>query len=98
MTEAIPLIRTKLNRPPLQADLVSRSRLYDRLNNHWRQRPLTLISAPAGYGKTTLASSWLETLDIPVAWLSLDEADSDLFVFLIYLIAAVRTIRLAQMQ
>jgi LuxR family maltose regulon positive regulatory protein len=52
---------------------------------------LTLVSAPAGYGKSTLVSSWLETLDCPAIWLSLDENDSDLAVFLSYFIAAIQT-------
>ena len=56
-----------------------------------RLPPLTLVSAPAGYGKTTLISHWLETLDRPSAWLSLDEDDDDLILFLTYLLAAIET-------
>ena len=54
-------------------------------------RKLTLISAPAGFGKTTLVSDWLRQLDVPAAWLSLDEDDNDPTRFLAYLIAALQT-------
>ncbi len=77
----VPILRTKLYRPPVAADIVWRRRLHSRLDEG-RHRPLTLVSAPAGYGKSTLVSHWLETLDEPCAWLSLDEADGDLRVFL----------------
>lgn len=90
MVEALPLLRTKLYRPPVQADFIHRSRLVDQLNDHWRQRPLTLVSASAGYGKTTLVSSWLAMIEAPVAWLSLEDTDSDLNVFFDYLIASIR--------
>ena len=53
---------------------------------------LTLVIAPAGYGKTTLLSTWLENSVVPSAWLSLDEHDNDLVVFVSYLVAAVRTL------
>src|SRR5690606_34710468 len=53
---------------------------------------LTLISASAGFGKTTLVSEWLAGGGLPVAWLSLDEGDSDLTRFLTYLIAALQTV------
>ena len=56
-----------------------------------RKRPLTLISAPAGYGKSMLASMWLQTSDLPGGWLSLDESDNDLDSFVSYLLAAVET-------
>jgi LuxR family maltose regulon positive regulatory protein len=55
-------------------------------------RKLTLISAPAGFGKTTLLSNWVGRLDLPVAWVSLDEGDSDQTSFLVYLVAALQTI------
>jgi len=60
--------------------------------SHVLSRPLTLISAPAGYGKTTLASAWLEGLDHPKAWLSLDENDNHLEAFLAYFLATVQSI------
>ena len=85
------LLRTKLHRPRLTADLVHRPRLKEALNNGL-DRPLILVAAPAGFGKSTLLSAWLETLDRPHAWLSLDESDNDLGVFLAYFLAAVQTI------
>ena len=87
-TESLPLLNTKLYRPPVTPDLEQRARLVERLQRD-RQRPLTLISAPAGYGKTMLASMWLESCGCPSAWLSLDEADNDLHSFVSYLLAAV---------
>jgi LuxR family maltose regulon positive regulatory protein len=54
--------------------------------------PLTLVSAPAGYGKSTMISAWLESVDFPSAWLTLDEQDNDLGDFLRYLVAAVQNI------
>ena len=85
------IIHTKLNRPLVPRELVTRSKLIERLNQQ-RQRPLTLVVAPAGYGKSTLLSSWLESLtDQPSAWLSLDEYDNDLGSFVTYFLAAVQT-------
>lgn len=85
------LIQTKFQRPVLGPDLLPRTQLIDRLENG-RYRKLTLISAPAGYGKSTLASAWLEVCHCPSAWLTLDKQDSDLSVFLSYVIGAVRSI------
>jgi LuxR family maltose regulon positive regulatory protein len=84
-----PLIQTKLHRPPLPVDLVTRLRLTEWLDSR-SMRPLTLVSAPAGYGKSTLAKCWLESLDCPKAWISLDERDDDLVVFLSYFLAALQ--------
>ena len=67
-----------------------RQRVRERLD-HGLDRPLTLVCAPAGYGKTTLLSDWLASRGYPHAWLSLDESDSDLAIFLSYFVAAVRT-------
>jgi LuxR family maltose regulon positive regulatory protein len=91
------LLTTKLYIPPLRPELVSRPRLIDQLNAAMR-RKLTLISAPAGYGKTTLLSEWIYqnrdglTPPLPVAWLSLDKADNDPIRFLSYLIGGAQTI------
>lgn len=90
MTEALPLIQTKLYVPPVQADFVHRQRLFDLLNAHWNTRPLTLISAPAGYGKSVLASMWLDSCDYPRGWISLDETDNHLHTFISYLLAAIK--------
>ncbi len=90
-TTTIPIIRTKLQRPPIVGDHVHRSHLLERLDQRI-QRPLTLVTAPAGYGKSTLVSCWLGACDLPSAWLSLDETDNDLHLFLSYLLAAVQTV------
>src|SRR5262249_22180918 len=82
---------TKLYSPPPRPKLVPRPRLLERLNAEL-QRKLTLISAPAGFGKTTLVSEWLAGCPRPVAWLSLDEGDNDPARFLTYLVAALQTV------
>ncbi len=87
----IPVISTKLHRPPVARDFVCREGLRDMLNGN-AEHPLTLVSAPAGYGKSSIVSHWLETCDHPSAWLSLDETDSDVSMFLVYVVAAVRTV------
>ena len=81
----ISLLRTKLYVPPLRPELVSRPRLIERLNAGLHHK-LTLISAPAGFGKTTLLSEWVAGCGprTRVAWLSLDEGDNDLAQFLGY--------------
>jgi LuxR family maltose regulon positive regulatory protein len=81
---------TKLNRPLVGRDVVRRARVPERLERSL-DGPLTLVCAPAGYGKTTLLSNWLASSGHRYAWLSLDEEDSDLAVFLSYFVAAVRT-------
>ncbi|MEA3336391.1 MAG: LuxR C-terminal-related transcriptional regulator [Chloroflexota bacterium] len=85
------LLNTKLYPPRIAGDLVPRPRLIDKLTQG-KDRRLTVVSAPAGYGKTTLVRVWLETVDRPYAWLSLDEQDSDLATFVSYIIAALRTV------
>ncbi|MFC1996140.1 LuxR C-terminal-related transcriptional regulator [Chloroflexota bacterium] len=85
-----PIIQTKMYRPPLLVDFIPRPQLLAQLDG-WQQRPLTLVSAPAGYGKSTLVSSWIESLDDPAAWLSLDENDNDLELFLTYFLTCVQT-------
>jgi LuxR family maltose regulon positive regulatory protein len=86
-----PILTTKLYIPLPRPNVVLRPRLSERLNAGLH-RKLTLISAPAGFGKTTLVSAWLALCGRPVAWLSLDEGDSDPTRFLTYLVAAVQTI------
>ena len=86
-----PLLATKLYIPPPRPNAVPRSRLIARLNEGLH-RKLTLIAAPAGFGKTTLACEWLAGMQHPTAWLSLDEGDNDLQRFLTYLVAALQTI------
>ena len=86
-----PILATKLYIPPPRPGVVPRPRLTDRLNEGLHRR-LTLISAPAGFGKTTLISEWIAGCGRPAAWLSLDEGDNDTTRFLSYLVAALRTI------
>ncbi|MDQ5854715.1 MAG: helix-turn-helix transcriptional regulator, partial [Chloroflexota bacterium] len=88
---APPILATKLYIPPPRPHAVLRSCLIERLNAGLH-RKLTLISAPAGFGKSTLVSAWVTGCGRPVAWLSLDEGDSDPTRFLTYLVAAVQTI------
>ena len=92
-----PILATKLYRPPPRPKAVLRPNLIERLNEGLRQnqgfgRKLTLISAPAGFGKTTLVSEWVAGCKQPVAWLSLDEGDNDPTCFLTYLVAALQTV------
>ena len=96
-----PLLQTKLYVPPVRPELVSRPRLIERLKAGLH-RKLTLVSAPAGFGKTTLVSEWVDNLRLDAAtesqivngtaWLSLDESDNDPTRFLAYFIAALQTI------
>ena len=90
-----PLLTTKLYVPPTRAQLISRPRLIERLAEGLT-RPLTLISAPAGAGKTTLIGEWRASdagRAYSLAWLSLDSEDNDPTRFLTYLIAALQTLR-----
>jgi len=91
------LLQTKLSIPPLRNVTVMRNRMFSYLDDDLLQgreftRKLTLVSAPAGYGKTTLVAEWLRAAGLPVAWLSLDEADNDPNRFMAYLIATVQSI------
>ncbi|WP_204137618.1 LuxR C-terminal-related transcriptional regulator [Halomicronema sp. CCY15110] len=90
-TSNLLLLETKLYRPQWSADLVSRPRLLDRITP---QRKLTLISAPAGFGKTTLLAEWIAAVPHrPVAWVSLDPGDNDPAVFWTYLVTALQMIQ-----
>ena len=82
------LIRTKLHRPRVLADLVCRGRLH-RLMDRGLETTVTLVSAPAGYGKSVLVSHWADSIEPPVAWISLDASDGDPAQFLAYLAAAL---------
>ena len=86
-----PLLATKLYRPRPSHDVVVRPRLVERLDQGLT-RPLTLISAPAGFGKTTLLASWLNHLPLPSAWLTLDVHDDAPGPFLRYFVAALQRI------
>jgi LuxR family maltose regulon positive regulatory protein len=91
MTDSLTpsLISTKIQRPRVGRRLVARPRLVEQLNP---PNSLTFILAPAGYGKTTLLSTWLETCHMPTAWLSLDEHDNDLAVFVTGLAEALQSV------
>src|SRR5205085_4431290 len=89
-----PILATKLYLPRLRPNVVSRPRLLERLDEGLH-RKLTLISAPAGFGKATLVSEWVEGIErarTRTAWLSLDEGENDPARFLAYLVAALQTI------
>ena len=87
------LLTSKLFVPPLRPSLVPRPRLVELLNQGLAaKRKLTLVSAPAGFGKTTLVVDWLRQTRLPAAWLSLEEADNDLLRFLLYLGATFRQV------
>ena len=85
------ILSTKLSIPPLRSRLVPRTRLIQKLNCGL-ECGLVLVSAPAGYGKSTLLSAWLSQLEFEAVWISLDDKDNDLFRFLTYLSAAFRLI------
>ncbi len=88
-----PLIATKFFMQPALADLVARPRLIALLDAGERQ-PLTLISAPPGFGKTMLVADWVRSRKkAPIAWLSLDEGDNQLLIFWRYFIAALQAVR-----
>jgi LuxR family transcriptional regulator, maltose regulon positive regulatory protein len=88
-----PILVTKLFIPPTRPELVPRAGLVQRLNDG-QHRKLTIISAPAGFGKTTLVGEWIQALEenaphIAIAWLSLDEGDNDIVRFLTYFSTAL---------
>jgi LuxR family maltose regulon positive regulatory protein len=93
MVAAAPLLATKLYIPLWRSSWVSRPRLLDRLNQGLKGK-LTLVSAPAGFGKSTLLAEWVATVPTrPVAWVSLDQSDNDPAVFWTYLITALQNIQ-----
>ncbi len=83
-----PLIATKIQVPRRRTDVLSRQRLVNFIHDHL-DRKLILVSAPAGYGKTTLLADFAQDTDLPVCWYTLDAFDQDLRVFLEYFIAAI---------
>ncbi len=88
MDRPAPLIITKILHPHRRDDLLHRPRLVDFIHAHI-DRKLILISAPAGYGKTSLLVDYAHDTDLPVCWYALDEGDSDPRVFLEYLVASI---------
>ena len=89
---AIPLLETKLYIPSWRPGSVRRPNLIERLN-HGARTKLTLVSAPAGFGKTTLLAEWLADGERPAAWLSIDQNDNHPASFWTYLITALRTVQ-----
>lgn len=85
-------MNTKLRAPMARPEAVSRPRLMGYLDQGLT-RKLTLVSAPAGFGKSTLLSQWIALRALPVAWISLDEADNDPVRFLTYLVAALQSVQ-----
>src|SRR5277367_5321686 len=88
-----PLLETKLHVPRRRRGLVARPRLSERLSRG-AESALTLVSAPAGFGKTTLLAEWLASAAADgrsLAWLSLDQRDNDPALFWTYLVAALKT-------
>lgn len=88
---SIQILATKLYKPVLRPNSVLRPRLIERLNVGLHGK-LTLATAPAGFGKTTVIAEWIGSEDMRVAWLSLDEGDNDPVRFLTYVVAALQTI------
>lgn len=84
-----PLLRNRLQPPRIPQAFVKRAALIDRLSRSTEHR-LTVLTAPAGYGKTTVLASWLAHIEDPVAWLTLHEDDNDSIRFCRYLIAALQ--------
>jgi LuxR family maltose regulon positive regulatory protein len=91
------LLTTKLYIPQTRPAIVSRPRLIKRMNESLQSK-LALVSAPAGFGKTTLVSEWVSGCNYPAAWLSLDEGDNHPPRFLTYLISALRTLDLSEFE
>ncbi len=85
------LLATKLFIPPLHSETVYRSALVARINDSL-ERKITLISAPAGFGKTTLLSDWIRTCNYPVSWVSLDRDDNDVNRFWSYFITSINRV------
>ena len=91
------LLQTKLYIPRRRPSLIARPRLIDKLNQGLNKE-LTLISAPAGFGKTTLVIEWLQQCDLPAAWLALDEGDNDPVRFWAYVTAALNQIGIPHLE
>ena len=86
-----PLLSTKFYLPPSRPNLIARQRLMERLDEG-RSRKVMLISAPAGYGKTTLTSQWIKERGLPAAWISLEPDDNNIARFLLYLVTALQSV------
>ena len=89
---SLAMLLTKIHMPSPGKNLVHRSKLFEKLSMGLN-RKLILVSAPAGFGKTTLISDWINHHKIPTAWYSLDKRDNDSTEFLNYIIAGIRNIK-----
>src|SRR5215216_2759517 len=89
------ILHTKLMPPRLRSTLVQRKNLLERLDSGLGKKKLTLVTAPTGFGKTTLVSMWMMNREVASAWITLDENDNDPSRFWTYLITALRTVDLA---
>ncbi len=92
------MLQSKIGVPLLRKQTVARRRLleyadHDFVEGNRFTRKLTLVSAPAGYGKTSMVAEWLQMVDLPIAWLSLDDGDNDPNRFISYLVAAIQSIQ-----
>lgn len=87
----IPLLATKLFIPSIRANLVDRPKLLQKLDDAAKCK-LILVTAPAGYGKTTLVAAWVASKDHPAAWVSLDQSENDPLLFIAYLVGALQNI------
>ncbi len=90
-TQHLELVTTKLHRPRLSQKILHRHRLYEHLEEYV-DYPLTVVSAPVGYGKSTLVSAWLESESQAHAWLTLDESDNDFEKFNSYFLASLQKV------
>src|SRR2546429_3285253 len=82
-------LRSKITLPAIRSDLVPRQRLLAQMQTGM-QHALTLVAAPAGFGKTTLVSTWAQQCGCPVSWVSLDTNDNDPVVFWTYVVSALQ--------
>lgn len=92
LEQSMHLLKTKFYVPPIRSKQIPRPRLSDLIHGGL-DRALILVSAPAGYGKTTLVGNWLRESNIPSAWLSLDGGDNDPIRFLQYLLTPSAALR-----
>ena len=84
------IIPSKINCPLVDKGHIARPYLFHQLNT-FPHRQATLVSAPAGYGKSSLVIDWLDTINNPIAWVSLDKGDNDVRQFLNYTLASLRS-------
>src|SRR6056297_1913923 len=85
------VLQTKINPPPLRGRIITRARLLDRLEASKDQK-LILITAPAGFGKSTLLNEWSAARAEPISWFSIDSSDNDPKAFWMHLISAIRVV------